>query len=130
MGGVMAGRLVLRAEPEVVRYARDGLREALEEAAVARSRREEALLLCSELVTNAIQHGSGWDDEVEVAWSIANGALRVAVVDAARGAVPVVLTPSEERSRGRGLRLVDQLADSWGERIVGGRREVAFHLQL
>jgi len=85
----------------------------------------------SELITNAIQHGSGADDEIEVRWSLSGGKLRLWVSDAARGrGTPVALTPDEERARGRGLRIVDQLAHSWGEQIVGGRREVMIELHV
>ena len=124
-------RVLLEAQPEAVRTARARLRAALERAAVPSARHHEPLLLVSELVTNAIQHGSSQGDQIEVSWTISNGTLRLAVVDAARGSdAPVALTPSEDRVHGRGLHVVDQLADRWEERIVGGRRQVSFRREL
>jgi anti-sigma regulatory factor (Ser/Thr protein kinase) len=124
-------RLLLDSEPLAIQQTRTRLRETLERAGVAAARQRDALLIVSELVTNAIEHGSGERDEIEVAWTLSSGTLRVAVIDAARGAGrPVTLTPNEERPRGRGLHIVDQLADWWDERIIGGRREVAFQLHL
>jgi hypothetical protein len=41
----------------------------------------------------------------------------------------VALSPDERRSAGRGLQIVEQLAD-WSERVVDGRREVRAELVL
>jgi serine/threonine-protein kinase RsbW len=124
-------RLQFPAEPTAVQRAREALRDALTDAQVDAARQRDALLIVSELITNAIQHGSGTDDEIELSWHIDGGMLGVCVTDAARARrTPIVLTPDEERPDGRGLRIVDQLADAWHERIVAGRREVTFKLRL
>src|SRR5262245_47186342 len=124
-------RLVLPADPSAVRKARRLLTELLEEAGVPAGQRSDALLLANELMANAVQHGSRENDAIEIVCTIERDVLRVTVFDAARsGRTPAVLTPDEERAQGRGLRLVDQLADSWNEQIVGGRREVGFSLRL
>jgi anti-sigma regulatory factor (Ser/Thr protein kinase) len=121
----------LPAAPAAVGEVRARLAQTLAEAKIEQSRRSDALLLVSELVTNAIVHGSQQGDELELVWRLEHDRLAVAVLDSARRpAVPTALSPNEERSDGRGLRLVDQLAERWGERIVGGRREVSFQLQL
>jgi two-component sensor histidine kinase len=98
---------------------------------VPEARQPDALLLFSELISNALQHGSSEGDQVDVAWTLRGDLLEVAVLDCARAATaPTSLTPSEERPAGRGLQIVDRLAEWWGDRIVGGRREVAFRLRL
>jgi anti-sigma regulatory factor (Ser/Thr protein kinase) len=124
-------RVLLAARPSAVGEARRHLRHTLELAGLPQVKQHDALLLVSELVSNALKHGSREDDPIELVWRLERDTLQVAVLDAARAASALVaLTPSEERPEGRGLRIVDQLADWWGERITGGRREVAFRLRL
>jgi anti-sigma regulatory factor (Ser/Thr protein kinase) len=102
----------------------------LQEAGVEESRRFEALLVTSELVTNALSHGSRPGDEISVDVSLEGERLLIGVRDAARGgSTPVALTPDEQRPSGRGLAMVDWLAD-WSERIVDGRREVRAELTI
>jgi anti-sigma regulatory factor (Ser/Thr protein kinase) len=72
---------------------------------------EFARLLVSELVTNALQHGSG-----EVALVIVRGdegSLRVEVHDGSR-VLPVLATRASLAEHGWGLRIVAALASGWG----------------
>jgi anti-sigma regulatory factor (Ser/Thr protein kinase) len=89
-----------------------------------------AQLVMHELVANAIEHGSNEQDKIEVHVQLLRKRLRIVVYDNARKSrVPVALTPDEHRDHGRGLQVVDQLAD-WSEQIVRGRREVRAELPL
>ncbi|GGC06793.1 ATP-binding protein [Cellulomonas carbonis] len=78
-------------------------------------------LLASEVVTNAIRHGSAGGDVVVRVTRHADGVL-VAVHDDGRGA-PVVREPSPEEAGGRGMQLVDVLAAQWGAQSLatGGK---------
>ncbi|MCX4745574.1 ATP-binding protein [Kitasatospora sp. NBC_01287] len=68
------------------------------------------LRLCtSEVVTNALEHAGG-ECLVTVRWT--GRQLLVEVADRSRRA-PLVLAPGTELSSGRGLALVQALADSW-----------------
>jgi anti-sigma regulatory factor (Ser/Thr protein kinase) len=72
---------------------------------------DTALLLLSELVTNAIQHGSG--GQVDVRLTCTSSQVKIEV----RGGPTNVLqvqTPSLLEEHGRGLLLVDTIADAWG----------------
>lgn len=74
--------------------------------------RDALELLVSELVTNAVSYADG---EVELTVSSLGDRLRVEVSDTS-SVVPRI--PERHLERGRGLRLVDELADCWG---VDGR---------
>ena len=75
---------------------------------------ESALLIVSELVANAVQHGIGPID-VRLAWD--GQALRIEVSDADPGFEHVSTTPLSARyDHGRGLALTDLLATDWGAR--------------
>ncbi len=72
---------------------------------------EIALLLTSELVTNAIRHArTRFEVEVE---QVDGRLLRVSVADASPDWPKVVVAPPEAQS-GRGLFFVDQYASTWG----------------
>ena len=71
---------------------------------------DDAKIVLSELVTNAMLHGGGCTG-VEVV-SIGDG-LRVEVRDGSR-LPPMLGQPTEETLTGRGLRLVARLAERWG----------------
>jgi len=129
-GSAGQASVTLVAEPAAVARARAFLARTLEEAGVEEARRFEALLVTSELVTNAVCHGSRPGDQIRLDVSLKGGRLRIGVRDAARGgSTPVALTPDEQRAAGRGLAMVEWLAD-WSERIVDGRREVRAELTL
>ncbi|MEU3334515.1 ATP-binding SpoIIE family protein phosphatase [Streptomyces sp. NPDC006668] len=87
---------------------------------------DDAVLVTSELVTNAVVH-AGTDVEVECRLEEATGALVVEVRDqhpsrAPRGSEPEV--PHETPEYGRGLRLVTALAESWGVTYRRGAKTV------
>ncbi|MEU4145528.1 ATP-binding protein [Streptomyces parvulus] len=70
----------------------------------------DVVIIVSELVTNAIQHGYG-DIKLRVQCSV--DCLLVEVSD--RNSAPARMRPvHDEDTRGRGLHMVDQLAMHWG----------------
>lgn len=71
---------------------------------------EVARLLASELVTNALLHGSG---EVTVVVVREGGDVRVEVHDGSL-AMPVLAEGPSRMEGGRGLQLVSKLASTWG----------------
>jgi anti-sigma regulatory factor (Ser/Thr protein kinase) len=80
---------------------------------------EDVLLLVSELVTNAVRHGS---PDIVIGVSVLPGRVRVEVHDGS-DALPVVPAgqPSVERPTGRGLLIVSVTATDWGVDRVAGR---------
>jgi len=72
-------------------------------------------LLASELVTNAILHGPrpACDYVIEVTLWRADGYLWLAVSDAGDDTIPELPTPCPDDPGGRGLLIVQTLADEW-----------------
>jgi serine/threonine-protein kinase RsbW len=87
---------------------------------------DDAILVVSELVTNALRAGcSSADLNIEVDAE----ALRVGVIDDSPG-VPVVHLAAPDDVGGRGLFLVAALANDWGVRKTDNGKEVWAALSL
>jgi anti-sigma regulatory factor (Ser/Thr protein kinase) len=70
---------------------------------------DKVVLIVSELVTNAVQAGA---NAVEIALQVTAGRLDLVVTDDAGGwPTPVSATPDD--TAGRGLSIVEHLADHW-----------------
>lgn len=80
-------------------------------------------LAISELVTNSILYGSVPGGQVELCIRHKNGShLRIEVYDSGLGftrAEPAA--PADDSTHGRGLMIVEMLADDWGVDRDGGR---------
>ncbi|MFF2350405.1 ATP-binding protein [Kitasatospora sp. NPDC058115] len=73
-----------------------------------------AELLLSELFANAVQHcDAPIDSLVEIRFALINSRLRLEVHDAGSGR-PSLRSPSPDDEHGRGLFLVNELAERWG----------------
>lgn len=103
-------QVVLPTDTTAPRAAREFLAEACCDSHTA-SVVEEAQLLVSELVTNAIRYGAP-PVELQVRCCGDEG-LRVRVRDSDPG-TPEPRNPGEEAEGGRGLMLVDFISDAWG----------------
>jgi Stage II sporulation protein E (SpoIIE)/Histidine kinase-like ATPase domain len=104
--------------PAVARDAVETLPAGSLEAPVAHTAR----LLASELVTNSVRHGgSGADDAIGLEVVLSPSTLRVEVSDSGPGFQPAPARPGPDDAGGRGLYLVDSLADRWGSADGGTR---------
>lgn len=86
---------------------------------------DDAQLLTSELVNNAIVHASS---AVRVRLRFTRGCLRIEVTDQGAGALERQPGSPDDTS-GRGLHLVDALAASWGTSADRGGKVVWFELE-
>ena len=112
VGGSTPLELVLTSRPESASAARSALRDLLEPYQLDL---DAALLLLSELVGNAVRHaGAG---EIVVRAQVASGRLRVEVVDVSPVLPDAPALPPLDAEGGRGLLLVDALADRWGAHL-------------
>ncbi|MEK9520684.1 ATP-binding protein [Streptomyces venezuelae] len=84
---------------------------------------EDATLVMTELVSNAVDHSRLPSIRVIVSRPSAN-AVRVGVVDRSR-ALPTLRTDSDDdEPRGRGLLLIDTLTDDWGTELYRWGKQV------
>ncbi|MEV6804165.1 ATP-binding protein [Streptomyces sp. NPDC017248] len=114
------GRADLKAVPQARRELRQLLRHWGKPG-----RSDIAELLTSELVTNALVHT---DEDAVLTAVVDCGVLRVEVRDFV-GRRPEVHGPAtDEDTHGRGLVLVQSLADAWGVRSHGVGKSVWFEL--
>lgn len=105
-----------------------GIRAALRELwghRVAEDPAHAAELLTSELVTNALIHTA---HGAVVTATLAGDALRVEVRDFAPEPPDPYVPVSDDGTHGRGLLLVQALADAWGVRAQGVGKTVWFEL--
>jgi anti-sigma regulatory factor (Ser/Thr protein kinase) len=104
---------LLSIGPEAAKAARDFTTSTLREWQLDELV-QEAALIASELVTNAIRHGlGGSDDGVELAWR--RQAARIICMVTDRSPLPPVLgSADQDAESGRGLQVVQAVAATWG----------------
>lgn len=86
----------------------------------------DAELLTSELVTNAVVHAR---TDVTVSVAVADGTAEIGVTDGSAD-LPRPRTAARTAEGGRGLRLVERLAEDWGVARVEGGKQVWFALDV
>ncbi|HEV7655417.1 MAG TPA: ATP-binding protein [Mycobacteriales bacterium] len=96
--------------PEGASFARRAMKRAADLWLLDRELTETALLLVSELATNAIRHGT---PPVKLSLQLDKDRLRVEVTDSSP-ALPHLDHPGPDQTGGRGLQIVQQLATKWG----------------
>jgi anti-sigma regulatory factor (Ser/Thr protein kinase) len=117
-------RIALAAGPAAAAQARSQVRAAIDDWDVPVDP-EVAVLLTSELVTNAIQHQAG--ATITLTITCVCDQLRVAVHDTSRR-VPVQIDAPADAEAGRGLMLVAGLSTNWGFNRTGTGKIVHFTL--
>jgi anti-sigma regulatory factor (Ser/Thr protein kinase) len=109
----LVGGVEVPCELRAVREAREHVAR-LVSAAGLEWLLDDAELVASEIVTNALLHGSPAGRAVLLAVEVSAGAVRISVADYSdRRPVPRELPPDGAES-GRGLHLIDSLAKAWG----------------
>jgi anti-sigma regulatory factor (Ser/Thr protein kinase) len=114
--------LSLERTTDAPRQARDRVRDLHR---LHPNRVDDAVLLVSELVTNAVKCGPE-DEAIRVIVSTDDKATRFTVHDLGLGPLPEMRAPADPAPGGHGLRLVDALADRWG--VERGSTRVWFEL--
>lgn len=106
--------LRLAADAQAPRVARQRISEVLQGCGV--ETRQNAELLISELVTNAVRHGPSIG-EIDIRVVSFEDSMEIAVSDVGRGFDPI----SPPSSDGYGLSIIKTLSQEWG--VVDNERE-------
>ncbi len=111
--------LALHCDASAPGRARDALRDLPELGAA----REDALLVVSELVTNAVRHsGCKPLETIVLNTRVTDRCVRIAVHDPGRSAdTPEARREPAGPDGGLGLRLVEEVSDRWGVERPDGR---------
>jgi anti-sigma regulatory factor (Ser/Thr protein kinase) len=117
-----------------VRQARSQLAAALYERDVLGSLVDDAVLILSEFVTNALRHARALNSGmIRVSWELTgDGLLRIEVTDGGGTTRPSTkpYSMSVSAHAGRGLEIVDRLADRWGSQREEGGDEYTVWAEL
>ncbi|GGW98167.1 hypothetical protein GCM10010297_19760 [Streptomyces malachitofuscus] len=96
------------------------MRDLLTARGIGHEACDNAVIVTSELVTNALTHSAG--DRIHFRLLLAPDVIRIEVEDQARGpGLPVLRRPGPDDQNGRGLLLVDALSSDWAVTSVPGR---------
>lgn len=113
-----------------VRIARTELTSFLRDCGVRDAVIEDAVVILSELVTNAVRHASRAPDAtLQVEWELQPSRIKLQVTDTGTGAGTGPRRPVHDAGAvgGRGLSIVAALADSWRlERATDGTTVTAY----
>lgn len=109
-------------EPASAALVRDKLRAWLTRQGTDEDTVEDARLVASELVGNALRHATPLETGVVlVGWRAEDGSLAFKVSDGGGPTSPQQRVASQEETGGRGLQIVAALADRWWvDRVPGG----------
>ncbi len=124
-GGVAPLHLELPAAPEAAAQVRVGLRAMLGDGRGEPV--EVAALLLTELVSNAVRHAGG---EITVRASVRGTLLMAEVCDGSERTPRLASGHRGDAESGRGILLIDRLADRWGHEPLPTGKRVWFELSL
>ncbi len=109
--------------PSTPGIARTKLAGFLTENRVASSRIDDALIVLSEMLTNAVCHGKPSDDgSIEVSWTITSDLLEISVRDFGLDPSLTPIDFDQDSLSGRGLSIISEIADRWWVDLADGTR--------
>ena len=118
--GPTARSVELAFEPSSVPAARRSVESDLRAAQVGEPDRGDVLIVVSELLANAVRHARPLEGGgVRVMWRVFPHEVEVAVADGGAVTRPRADYPPFAALSGRGLGIVDALADTWGVEGAG-----------
>lgn len=98
-----------------VRMARHAFADQLAASGVRPEDGEDAMLVLSELVSNAVKHAAPLPSgEITVRWHVADDLLHIEITDGGSGSRPHPSVPALSALGGRGLDIVRTVSSQWG----------------
>lgn len=84
---------------------------------------DDALIVMSEMIANAVSHGGPTPDGgIEISWTIKGDLLELSVLDAGAGGSLEPIDFDEDSLSGRGLSIISRVADRWWVDMSQGTR--------
>lgn len=84
---------------------------------------DDALIVISEMIANAVSHGVPTSDgTIEISWAINGTLLELSVYDAGKGGSLKPIDFDEDSLSGRGLSIINRVADRWWVDMSKGTR--------
>lgn len=84
---------------------------------------DDALIVLSEMIANAVSHGSpDHDGTMEISWAINGDLLELSVQDSGVGEALKPIDFDEDSLSGRGLSIISRVADRWWVDLEHGTR--------
>lgn len=109
--------------PSTPGIARTRLAAFLTRQRASSSTIDDALIVISEMIANAVSHGDpGVDGTIEISWSIKGTLLELSVHDAGEGAHLTPIDFNEDSLSGRGLSIISRIADRWWVDMSAGTK--------
>ena len=98
-----------------VRLARHAFADQLEAAGVRPEDRDDAMLVLSELVSNAVKHAAPLPSgDIRVRWEVLDEVLHIEITDGGAGTRPHASVAALSALGGRGLDIVRTVSTQWG----------------
>lgn len=115
--------LPVRHDPASAAVVRHELAADLRRLSIDPACIEDVILVASELVSNAVRHGTPVAArKIDVTWDFEPGGIVIRVEDGSAHQ-PAVRRTTPQQADGRGLAIVDAIAADWGvERTKRGKR--------
>lgn len=84
---------------------------------------DDALIVISEMIANAVSHGEpNSSGMIEISWAIAGDLLELSVQDAGEAGSLEPIDFDEDSLSGRGLSIINRVADRWWVDMTSGTR--------
>lgn len=97
-----------------VSVARQKLKSWMVDGGIAGDVVEDARVVISELVANSVRHAQPLPDgDILVSWKLASQGLQISVTDGGSGTRPRKVNAPSSALAGRGMAIVETLADTW-----------------
>lgn len=114
-----------------VSVARHRLKAFMKEVGGSGEAVEDARVVISELVANSVRHAQPLcDGQIHVSWTLEDRGLQLSVTDGGSGTRPRTVNAPSSALAGRGMAIVEILAQEWWTERTGSRSTVHALLHL
>jgi anti-sigma regulatory factor (Ser/Thr protein kinase) len=103
------------AQPSSAAVVRQRISADLARAGLPEGLIDDVVLVATELLSNALRHARSLpDDQLDIRWEVRQDSVSIKVTDGGGRHQPHVRHPGPAETNGRGLSIVETLAEEWG----------------